>query len=384
MTSLAYPSPDIAAGHLTIDLGALAANWRLMKARAGAAECGAVVKANAYGIGTEQAVRALHEAGCRTFFVAHLSEGRRVRSVASDATIYILNGYLPGTRAAYVVDNLRPVLGSREEVDDWLAKPGRDGAALPYALHVDTAMNRLGLRLEELEALAPTLGPAARPSLLMSHFSSAENTDDPATARQIALFALARALLPGVSPSLCNSSGLVLPDAPAHALARPGYALYGGNPSPGTPNPMRPVVRLESRIIQVRRVPAGESVGYNGQWTARRDSLIAVIGTGYADGYPRAAGATDAKLAAGTPCGAALVGGVTCPFAGRVSMDLITIDVTDVPSMPRRSDMVTLIGDELDIDEVGRRAGTIGYEILTSLGDRYPRTYLAGSHPESA
>jgi alanine racemase len=194
------------------------------------------------------------------------------------------------------------------------------------------------------------------------------------TACQIEAFAALRRALPGVPASLANSSGIFVPGT-QHDLVRPGYALYGGNPTPDRPNPMRPVVRLEGRVIQLRAITASETVGYNGTWTAPGPRRIATISVGYADGYPRAASATDGKAHA--PAGEAIVAGIRCPFAGRVSMDLITLDVTAVPQgAVNRGDPVTLIGDEIDVDEVGRRAGTIGYEILTGLGNRYARTYI--------
>jgi alanine racemase len=189
-----------------------------------------------------------------------------------------------------------------------------------------------------------------------------------------------RAAFPGVPASLSNSSGLFLPGAPSYDLVRPGYALYGGNPTPGLANPMRAVVRLDAHVIQIRDAPAGESVGYNGQWTTPGPRRLATLSVGYADGYPRAASATDAKLAAGSPMGEALVAGRRCPFAGRVSMDLLSVDVTDLPAgAVRRGDRATLIGDDLTVDEVGARAATIGYEILTGLGRRYARVYIGGA-----
>jgi alanine racemase len=363
---------------LTIDLGALAANWRLLRYRAAPGECAAVVKADAYGLGIEPAVRALWAAGCRTFFVAHLGEGERLRAVAPDAIVYVLNGLLPGAAAAFLDANLRPVLGSTDEIRDWAELCDGAGRRLPAAIHVDTGMNRLGLSLADSAALSD--GPLLErfePALLMSHFVSAEDRSDPITERQIAAFAKARAALPRIPGSLSNSSGLFLPDPPVHDLARPGYALYGGNPAPWGPNPMKPVVRLEARIVQTREIGARERVGYNGLWTARSASRLATISVGYADGYPREAGGTDEAEAAGLDRGAALVGGVLCPFVGRVSMDLIVLDVTGAPpEAARRDGIAVLIGEGLDLDEVGRRAGTIGYEILTSLGRRYARRYL--------
>ncbi len=366
-----------AGGLLTVDLGAIAANWRSLRDRANGAEAAAVVKADAYGTGIEQAVPALHSAGCRTFFVAHLSEAVRARGACPEAAIYVLNGFPPGTAWTYAGHGLRPVLGSQEEIEEWASFCRADGIRRPAALHVDTGMNRLGLSLSEGLALAGDQRLTDfEPALLMSHFAGAEEPGNPVTARQIEAFTALRQALPGIRASLANSSGIFLPDT-HHDLVRPGYALYGGNPTPGRPNPMRPVVRLEGRVIQLRAVEPGEAVGYNGTWTARASRRLATISVGYADGYPRAASATDLKVGAGSLSGEAVVAGIRCPFAGRVSMDLISLDVTALPEgAVKRGDPVTLIGDGLDLDEVGSRAGTIGYEILTSLGKRYARTYI--------
>jgi alanine racemase len=370
-----------AGGLLTINLDALAANWRTLRDRAQSAECAAVVKADGYGIGLEPAMRALARAGCKTFFVAHLSEAARARAVSAGAAIYVLNGLLPGTADAFAEQALRPVLGSRDEIGEWAAFCRGGGGRLPAAIHVDTGMNRLGLPTEEALALAgdPLLS-AFEPALLMSHLVSAEAPDDPANARQIAAFARVQEAFGRVPASLANSSGIFLTQRPHHDLVRPGYALYGGNPTPGAPNPMCPVVRLEARILQLRIVEAGETAGYNGTWTAPGRRCLATLAVGYADGFPRAGSATEVKARAGTPAGEVIVAGRRCPLAGRISMDLISVDVTGLPdSAVRRGDLVTLIGDDLTIDEVGERAGTIGYEILTSLGRRYARTYSGAS-----
>ncbi|MGL5361653.1 MAG: alanine racemase [Bosea sp. (in: a-proteobacteria)] len=368
------PHPDETGATLTVDLGALQANWRLLRDRAGQAECGAVVKANAYGLGIEPAVTALAKAGCRTFFVAHLSEGRRARAVAPDARIYILNGLLPGTCAAYAEARLLPVIGSHEELAEWSAFRSSHNLPKGGALHVDTGMNRLGFSVEAAHALASNgLGQisAAGLDLLMTHFSASEHPEDIANAQQITAFAALAAAFPALPASLKNSSGHFLDGAPSYALTRPGYALYGGNPVPGQPNPMQAVIGLEARIIQLREVPDGTRVGYNGRWTAKGIRKLATINLGYADGYPRPASASD--MAAG---GAAMVGGVRCPFAGTVSMDLIIVDVTDAPSDAlKRGAPVSLIGGGLDLDGVGVAARTIGYEMLTSLGRRYSRRY---------
>jgi alanine racemase len=374
------PPQTEACATLTIDLGALVANWRLLRTKTGTA-CAAVVKADAYGIGLEHAVRALSTAGCDTFFVAHLSEAIRVREVDTEATVYVLNGLPPGTAATYAGLHVRPVLGAAEEIAEWAGFCRSNGIKLPAALHVDTGMNRLGLSLDEAKALGSHQDVTAfTPALLMTHFVSSEVPNDPINARQIAAFSAIQALFPGVAASACNSSGIFLPGNRNFDLVRGGYALYGGNPTPERDNPMQPVVRLEARIIQIRHVSDGTSVGYNAQWTARGARRLVTIGVGYADGYPRSASATDIKRDNDQSVGMALIGGVACPFAGRVSMDLIIIDATDAPDAAvRRGAPVTLIGDALDIDTVALCAGTIGYEILTSLGRRYARRYIGAA-----
>ncbi len=349
---------------LTIDLAALRANWRMLADMVAPAECAAVVKADGYGCGLERVVGALLAEGCRTFFVARLSEGFRARATAHDAAIYVLDGLTPGDAAAMRQAGLRPALGSLPEIAEWSAAGGG-----PAALHFDTGMNRLGLAVQEAETALALLGRA--PALLMSHFASSEDLASPDNPAQIERFAQLRAMIQNISASLCNSSGIFLSTHPWHDLARPGYALYGGNPTPDRANPMRPVVTLEAPILQTRRVEAGAHVGYNGQWTAKRPTLLAVIPVGYADGVPRSAMGVDGK-----PGPNVVIGGVRCPIAGRVSMDLICIDATDAPAgAVERGAPVEVLGQTIGIDEFGTRAGTIGYEILTSLGRRYTRVY---------
>lgn len=377
-------SPPHDSAALTIDLGALADNWRTLRDRAAPAECAAVLKADAYGTGLEPAARALWGAGCRTCFVAHLSEAARLRATLPDAVVYVLNGLLPGTAPRFAELKARPILGSRAEIEEWAAFCALTGQRGPAAIHVDTGMNRLGLPVEEALTLAgdPILTRFA-PALVMSHLVAAEEPDDPVNARQAADFVRVRAAYPGVPASLANSSGIFHPGIPAQDLARPGYALYGGNPTPGASNPMRPVVTLEASVVQLREVRAGERVGYNGRWTAPGPRRLATLSLGYADGYLRSASTTDAGLREGLESGIALVAGRPSPIVGRISMDLTILDVTDVPDV-QRGDRATLIGGALDVDEVGRRAGTIGYEILTSLGRRYERRYLGAGPPVDA
>lgn len=371
----AAPSEPDTAGLLTIDLAAIVANWRELKTRADPAECAAVVKADAYGCGIEPVATVLSKAGCETFFVAHLTEARRVRAVAPGATIYVLNGLLPGTAPAYADGHYRPVLGSLGDLADWEAFVATNDWRGGAALHIDTGMNRLGLRMQEAAAVAPRIARThGLITLIMSHFACSEVPDHPLNAKQMGLFGEVRAMFPNTTASLANSSGIFLgPDA-HHDLVRPGVALYGANPTPGHLNLMRTVVALQGRVIQVRLVEQGDTVGYNGVWTAKRPSRIAIIGVGYADGYLRAASVTDTKIGA-----EAIVAGHRCPLAGRVSMDLLTVDVTDLPeTQPRRGDLVTLLGEDITVDDLASHADTIGYEVLTSLGRRYRRIYQGG------
>jgi len=357
-----------AGGILTIDLGALAANWRALRQRAAPAHCAAVIKADGYGCGIAEVAGALSKAGCATFFVANLAEARRVRAAAAASTIYVLT-FLPGTAEAYAEANLRPVLGSAVEFEEWRAFRAASGWRGDAAVHFDTGMNRLGFPHEEAAQIAGGLGRDHGIALVMSHFACSEE-EHPLNAIQMERFRAVRSHFPGIAGSLANSSGIFLGREAHHDLVRPGVALYGANPTPGKPNPMQTVVALQGRIVQLREVEQGATVGYSATWTAKRPTRLAVVSVGYADGFLRAASASDKK-----PGAEAIVAGQRCPIAGRVSMDLIAIDVTDVPSPPTRGDLVTLLGKEIGVDDLAGRAGTIGYEVLTSLGRRYRRIY---------
>ena len=358
-----------AGGILTIDLAAIVANWCALGVRAAPAECAGVLKADGYGCGLVEVARALAAAGCRTFFVADLAEARRLRAVARDAVVYVLNGLLPGTAPAYAEQDLRPVIGSRAELDEWTAFRAASGWNGAMALHIDTGMNRLGFAMDDASHVATRHGDRHGIALVMSHFACSEE-DHPMNDIQMDRFRQIRALFPGVRGSLANSSGIFLGSEAHHDLVRPGVALYGANPTPGTPNPMRNVIQLEGRLLQLRDVAAGDTVGYSATWTARRPTRLAIVSVGYADGLPRAASARDER-----PGTDAIVAGIRCPLAGRISMDLIAVDVTGVDSRLSRGDRVTLLGNEITVDDLAARAGTIGYEVLTSLGRRYHRVY---------
>lgn len=265
------------------------------------------------------------------------------------------------------------MIGSLAELAEWEAFVSATGWAEGAALHLDTGMNRLGLRPEEAKALA--LRPRGKPlfSLVMSHYACADEHGHPLTARQLVTFREAAALFPGVPASLSNSAGLFLGSAAQFDLARPGYALYGGNPTPWTANPMRPVVRLDLSIVQSRIVPAGETVGYGARWTAPNTSRIAVVSAGYADGLLRTATAPGLAPVLG------YIDGVACPMVGRISMDLAAFDVTAAPvEKVQRGDTIALLSERFGVDDYARAAGTVGYEVLTSLSQRYQRRHVGG------
>jgi alanine racemase len=360
-------SPAPAPLALTIDLAALARNWRRLAAVAAPAACAAVVKADAYGIGIEPAVQALAAAGCRTVFVALPQEGAEVRAAAPDTDIYVLDGFLPDAAGLYRENDLRPVLGSPEEVALWATQ----GGSRPSALHVDTGMNRLGLSLHEALELSrqPARLAAIAPRLLISHLACADTPDHPLNRAQLAMFSEIRAEFPNLPASLANSAGIALGPEFHFDLVRPGIALYGALYAAGRP-PLDVVATLKAQILQIRDVPGGESVGYGAAETLRRDSRIAVIAAGYADGYLRAAGSGGSRRAA-----QAIVRGRPAPLVGRVSMDLIAIDVTGIVGVSR-GDWVELFGAAMPIGDVAAAAGTIPYELLTGLSRRARRTYL--------
>ncbi|HZR89389.1 MAG TPA: alanine racemase [Bradyrhizobium sp.] len=362
-------------GILTVDLDAIVANWRKLEKTAVPAECAAVVKANAYGCGIEPVAKALFAAGCKTFFVATLDEARAAREAVPGAVIYSLNGFFQNTGEAYAKIDCRPVIGDLNELAEWDVFCRRSGWSGGAGIHIDTGMNRLGLTIQEAQSLIPRINAGDHGmTLVMSHLVSAEQLHSPLNARQLAAFREIHSHFAGVPASLANSSGIYLGSSFVFDLVRPGAALYGVNPTPEADNPMLPVVDLKSRIIQTRSIERGETVGYGGTWTARRPTKLAIVATGYADGYFRAASASD-----GTRGADAIVAGKRCPIAGRVSMDLIAIDITDLPpNAARRGHLVTLIGEGITVDELAHHFGTIGYEVLTSLGRRFARVYKGG------
>ncbi|EAV46389.1 alanine racemase [Stappia aggregata IAM 12614] len=369
----AFPS-DLYGGRLTIDLDAIVSNWSLLKDKVGGGtDCAAVLKADAYGTGQDKTAAALYQAGCRTFFVAVPTEALTLRASLPDAVIYVLDGLFPGTAEHFLKHDIRPVLGSLEELVEWSEICRGASKSFPAAVHVNTGIHRLGLTPEEFtQALSDTaaLGPF-QPSLVMSHLACGSNPDHPMNRRQLKLFTETTAPFPLIPRSLANSAGVLLGPEYHFDVVRPGIALYGGLAIETEPNPMKPVAKVEARIMMVRDVPKGDTIGYGAKQTATRPLRNAVVAAGYADGMIRRAGSTDER-----PGGFGTIGGYKAPILGRISMDMITLDVTDVPDhLLRRGAFVEMLGPGVAASDLAAYAETIDYEYLTSLGRRFERVY---------
>ncbi len=342
-------------GRLRIDLDAIVGNWRKLRDLAAPAAVAGVVKADAYGLGMDRVAPALHRAGCFLFFVAGLDEGAALRSLLPDAEIAVLSAPVEGFQAVYRDHRLLPVLNHMGDLAAW---PGEDAV-----LHIDTGMTRLGLDPAEARRLE-----RRRFRMVMSHLACADEPEHGLNEVQRRLFAELAARFDAPA-SLANSSGIFLGPGYRFDVARPGMALYGLNPTPGLPSPMRPVLRLEARVLQVRDVDRPLTVGYGAEAEIRPGRRLATVAAGYADGYLRAA----------SPRAGALLHGRRAPLVGRVSMDSIVVDVSELPpGSVKPGDWAVLIGEGMDADELADAAGTIGYEFLTSLGARYARSYTGG------
>ena len=364
---------------LTIDLGAIAANWRGLR-DAGRADgrpidCAAVLKADAYGTGAAIVGPRLAAEGCRQFFVAHLDEGIALRAVVPDHPICVLNGLLPGTDGDFVEHRLTPALNHLGQLNAWRAAAQRFSRPLDAIIHIDTGMHRLGFSPDEAQALASERGRlrGLRLALLMSHLVASEEQANPVNGEQLSRFRNFLRTMPGAPASLANSSGIFLGPDYHLDLLRPGAAIYGINPLPGEANPMLPVVSLQARILQTRRIDALQTVGYGGAWRSARPSRIATIALGYADGYFRTLiNRTHVYLA-----------GHRVPVIGRISMDLVTIDVTDIPeSESQLGATVEVLGRHVTAEDLADHARTNAYEVMTALGRRYARLYV--DRPETA
>jgi alanine racemase len=373
-----HPAPmieeDFQAARLTVRLGAIAANYRTYRRMVGPASVAAVVKADAYGLGAARVAPSLAAAGCDSFFVARLEEGVDLRKLLPQARIFVLDGAPPDAVPALLTHRLTPALNSLAEVAAWGAAAGAARTTLDAVLHVDTGFNRLGLPGEELAILAAqarTRLAGLNLVLVMSHLACADAASDTMNAEQLSRFQQALAMLPAAPASLAASHGAMLGPDYHFDLVRPGVGLYGANPQPSNPgepggqNLMQTACVLTGKLLQLRRIASGECVGYGATFRAKRPTMLATVALGYADGIPRAA----------SNQGLAAIGGTRVPFAGRVSMDTIILDVTDMAEQPRVGDDVELLGDTITLGEAAAAAATNEYEILTRLGRRVPRVY---------
>lgn len=362
------------AAVLSIDLAAIVQNWRFLQERSAGAVCASVVKADAYGLSAAAVVPALARAGCQSFFVATLDEAAALQPALAGFE-HTRRVFVLGSLGAAMVANAAslgviPVLNSLGEIEVWSGEARRREQLLPAAIHVDTGMSRLGLPPSEVDMLVdqPERLRGLSLCLIMSHLACAEDPNNPLNERQRQKLAVARMRLSHASApiSLANSAGIFLGE-PYHAdMVRPGAALYGLAPRPAEQNPMHTVVSLAAPILQVREIDSGTTVGYGATFAAQTPSRIATVGVGYADGFLRSL----------SNKGAGVIGGVQVPLVGRVSMDLATFDVSALPEAATvPGTMIELIGKNRPIDDVAAEAGTIGYEILTSLGRRYLRAY---------
>jgi len=356
---------------ITVDLDALEANYRFCLEQLQGASCAAVVKADAYGLGIRKIAPALWHTGCRQFFTATHREGVTLRALLPEVEIFVFEGVTERSKNIFCRHKLVPVLISASHSALWVEKARSLGRPLPAIIHIDTGMTRLGFGEQELRELLkkPEDLEWLEIRYIMTHFACADESGTRKTREQLDRFNKLRRRLPPAPTSIGNSAGGLLGGEFSGDMARVGIALFGGHPFQEELPPLNPVVRVQSRILQLREVPAGTTVGYGATYSAKSETRIATVGTGYADGYPWALGNR----------GVASIGGHRVPVVGRVSMDLITLDVTGVPDeLVQPGCMVDLIGPDISLEEVAERAGTINYEILTRLGQRARRKFLGG------
>ena len=363
------PHYDADCAVLTVDLAALQDNFRHLQDTAGASQVAAVVKADGYGLGLQPVAEALDAAGCKTFFVAQANEAVALRAVLPDAVIYVLNGLPQGAAAHFAEFDLRPCLISTAQIAEWQTHC-RDTKPLPAGLFVDSGFNRLGLSAEDVADLAdtPALFEDWQLSLIASHLACADIPDHPMNAAQLEAFRHALAQLPDAPASLANSGGVALGTAYHFDMVRCGIALYGGSPHGTVETALAPVACLRAPLLQTRRLSAGDAVGYGATFAATGEMLIGIVGLGYGDGLARHFGAQNGRVRF-------MINGHDVPLIGRISMDSLAVDLTDLPQTPNTGDMVELFGPNNAIDNLAMQGATISYELLTGLGNRYKRVY---------
>lgn len=355
-----------ASSKLTVNLKAVRENYHILKSKCNpTCNVSAVVKADAYGLGAEEVATALTQEGCNSFFVAHLDEAIQLRRVLPHITIYVFHGVLPGQEEAFAEYKIIPVLNSLYQVNLWQQHALKKQKKIPCILHFDTGMNRLGLRIGEIERIADKNFDI---KYIMSHLACADDKSNPVNFDQLQELKQISLNFEGIKLSIANSGGVFLGEDYHLGMVRPGMAIYGVNPIGNFPNPMNNVVTLTSEILQIHNIEKDGAVGYGGDYKVNKGKRIATISIGYADGYLRSL----------SNKGICAIDGIIVPIVGRVSMDLVTLDVTEIPEKKlQEASEVELIGKNIPVDVVAEKAGTIGYEVLTSLGSRYRREYIA-------
>ncbi len=356
-------------GILTIDLAALGENYRFLQEKVGkSCAIGASVKANAYGLGIKPVIETLNTLKCPQYFAATLDEAIEIRKIVPQTPIAVLNGLYQGAEEEYLRENITPILNSKEEIKRWQSLAKSKNQALSAFLHINTAMNRQGINLTETQDMIddPALTKGIILNMVISHFACSDEKDHPLNTHQAELFKQYSQHFPKSRKSLANSSGIFRDPAYHYDMARPGYALYGGNPTPETSNPMKRVVDLSVPVLQTRICKKGESIGYGASHTFDKDTMTATIGMGYADGFLRTADKQKTFY----------YNGQACPVIGRVSMDLVTINIQNLVQKPEVGEMIEILGAHQTIDDLACDMGTIGYEVLTSFGNRYKREYI--------
>ncbi len=357
--------PPDSQATLTIDLKAIVENYQNCNHLAGGVECAAMVKADAYGMGIEQVAPTLfHKAGCKNFFVANLAEAIKLRSFTPDAIIYVLNGIFPNHIDYFIRHNIRPVLNDLDQIRLWAEIPST--ARPPCAIHFDTGINRLGLSPKETKLFINDTSMRERLdiSLIMSHLACSDDRTNPMNAQQLADFTTITRHFPGTPASLANSGGILLGPDYHFDMVRPGLLLFGGNPSNGVmPENIRAAFQITGKILQIRTLEPGQSVGYGATWTASKTCHIATINIGYADGY----------LQMFNNCGFAYADKTKLAIVGRVSMDMIAVDVTDIKI--KTGGDVELLGAHITLEMASEVSTLSQYEILTGVRERYQRIY---------
>nr|MBI1228771.1 alanine racemase [Cytophagales bacterium] len=367
------------AGKLQIDLGAVRENYRIVKSRvARDCEVAASVKANGYGLGAIEIVKALQKEGCKSFFVASPEQGVRLREFSKNANIFIFNGFYEQSQDLYIDNNLIAVLGDMDNLESYARIAEKVAKRLSVALDFNTGMNRLGFGCAKAEEVIERIKKTDMLDivLVMSHLASADDKSDPLNQKQYDQFKKIAALFPNTKKAFANSFGVFSNSDYHFDMVKPGMALYGLNPTPGKPNPMKVVVSLNVPVLRIRKVKAGEQVGYNATYTFERDSCLATVAAGYGQGLFRIL----------SNKGELYWKSRACPIRGRVSMDLTTVDITDVPEneRPQVGDFLEILGEHQSADDLAADAGTIGYEMITALGSKFDRHYIDSPEVQDA